>query len=133
MKVILQNTNLIFAAKKGQEKYRFNISYDDIQLYNIQGDVNLIFTGDIHVGDKVTVNFEQNNTGDSLVFYTKSSSNDQYDDHVGLGALRWTGTKINTATADAECSNLKLYVLAKEGTIIEQAGKMSGEVLIERA
>lgn len=132
MKVILQNTNLVFAVSNGKEKYRFNISYDDIQPYNMQEDVNLIFTGDIHIGDKVTVNFDQNNTGDSLVFYTKSS-NDQYNDHVGLGALRWIGTKIDSAVADAECSNLKLYVMAKEGTIIEQAGKMSGEVLIERA
>lgn len=136
MKIIFKNSNLVFASKHLPEEHKFSIAYDDVVNYNLQGDVNLLYIGDIHIGDKVTVTFDQdNNTGSSIVCYTKSKSDGSYKDNAGLMAMRWLGTglTLGTITANAECSNIKFYVDKKVGTVIETAGKVSGKVVIERA
>lgn len=135
MKVILKNSKLVFASKALPEEHKFSIAYNDVVNYNLQGDVNLLYIGDIHIGDKVTVTFDQDNTGDSIVCYTKSKSDGSYKDGAGLSAMRWVGTGLvsGTITANAECSNIKIYREDKKGTVIETAGKVSGKVVIERA
>lgn len=138
MKIILKNSKLVFASKPLPEEHKFSIAYVDVVNYNLQGDVNLLYIGDIHIGDKVTVTFDQdNNTGSSIVCYTKSKSDGSYKDNAGLSTMRWLGTGLTfgTITANAECSNIKVYFANKkeEGTIIETAGKVSGKVVIERA
>lgn len=135
MKVILKNSNLVFASKALPEEYKFSIAYDDVKNYNLQGDVNLLYIGDIHIGDKVTVTFNQDNTGSSIDCYTKSKSDGSYKDAAGLSSMRWVGTglTLGTITANAECSNIKFYIANKEGTVIETAGMVSGKVVIERA
>ena len=70
MKIILKNSNLVFASKPLPEEHKFSIAYDDVVNYHLQDDVNLLYVGDIHIGDKVTVTFDQDNTGDSIVCYT---------------------------------------------------------------
>lgn len=135
MKIILKNSNLVFASKPLPEEHKFSIAYDDVVNYNLQGDVNLLYIGDIHIGDKVTVTFDQNNTGNNIDCFTKSKSDGSYKDNAGLGSLRWKGTgmSLGTITANAECSNIKVYIASKEGTVIETAGMISGKVVIERA
>lgn len=134
MKIIFKNSNLVFASKPLPEEHKFSIAYDDVVNYNLQGDVNLLYKGDIHIGDKVTVTFDQDNTGSSINCYTKSKSDGSYEDSKGLSIMRWQGTglTLGTITANAECSNIKLYVDKKVGTVIETAGKVSGKVVIER-
>lgn len=135
MKIILKNSNLVFASKPLPEEHKFSIAYDDVVNYNLQGDVNLLYIGDIHIGDKVTVTFDQDNTGNNIDCFTKSKSDGSYKDGAGLGTLRWKGTGMTsgTITANAECSNIKVYIVSKEGTVIETAGMISGKVIIERA
>lgn len=135
MKIILKNSNLVFASKPLPEEHKFSIAYDDVVNYDMQGDVNLLYIGDIHIGDKVTVTFDQNNTGISIDCYTKSKSDGTYGDNIGLGSMRWAGTGLasGTITATAECSNIKLYILSKADTVIETTGMVSGKVVIERA
>ena len=135
MKIILKNSNLVFASKPLPEEHKFSIAYDDVVNYHLQDDVNLLYVGDIHIGDKVTVTFDQDNTGDSIVCYTKSKSDGTYKEPAGLGVMRWVGTGLTsgTITANAECSNIKFYRENKKGTVIETAGKVSGKVVIERA
>lgn len=135
MKIILKNSNLVFASKPLHEEYKFSIAYDDVINYNLQGDVNLLYIGDIHIGDKVTVTFNQDNTGSPINCYTKSKSDGSYEDGKGLTAMRWVGTgfTFGTITANAECSNIKLFISNKKGTVIETAGMVSGKVVIERA
>lgn len=135
MKVILKNSNLVFVSKPLPEKHKFSIAYDDVVNYELQSDVNLLYIGDIHIGDKVTVTFDQDNTGDSISCFTKSKSDGSYKDSAGLGAMRWVGTGLTsgTITANAECSNIKLYIASKADTVIGTAGMVSGKVVIERA
>lgn len=135
MKIILKNSNLVFASKPLPEEHKFSIAYDDVVNYKQQDDVNLFYIGDIHIGDKVTVTFDQNNTGSNIVIFTKSKSDGSYKDGAGLSSMRWVGTGLNvgTITANAECSNIKLYIANKAGTVIETAGMVSGKVVIERA
>ena len=135
MKIILKNSNLVFASKPLPEEHKFSIAYDDVVNYHLQDDVNLLYVGDIHIGDKVTVTFDQDNTGDSIVCYTKSKSDGTYKDGAGLSAMRWVGTGLisGTITANAECSNIKFYRENKKGTVIETSGMVSGKVVIERA
>lgn len=136
MKIILKNSKLVFVSKPLPEEHKFSIAYDDVVNYNLQGDVNLLYIGDIHIGDKVTVTFDQdNNTGSSIVCYTKSKSDGSYKEPAGLGVMRWVGTGLTsgTITANAECSNIKFFISNKVGTVIETIGKVSGKVVIERA
>lgn len=135
MKVTLRNVNLVFASKPLPEIHEFSIAFNDIVNYDVNGDVNLLYQGDIRAGDKVTVQFDQNNTGDSIDLFTKSKATGTYDDNVGLGWLRWVGTELisGTVEATAECTNIKLYTNDKDSTIIKTEGKVSGKVIIERA
>ena len=135
MKIILKNSKLVFASKALPEEHKFSIAYDDVVNYNLQGDVNLLYIGDIHIGDKVTVTFDQNNTSNSINCYTKSKSDGSYKDQAGLLSLRWVGSSmgLGTIAANEECSNIKIFIPIKEGTVIETAGMVSGKVVIERA
>ena len=74
-------------------------------------------------------------TSNAINCYTKSKSDGSYKDSAGLNAMRWVGTglTLGTITANAECSNIKLFTASKKGTVIETAGKVSGKVVIERA
>lgn len=135
MKIILKNSNLVFASKPLPEEHKFSVAYDDVVNYKQQNDVNLLYIGDIHIGDKVTVTFDQDNTGASIVCYTKSKSDGSYKDNAGLDTMRWIGTSLSsgTITANAECSNIKFYTASKADTIIKTAGMVSGKVVIDRA
>lgn len=135
MKIIVKNSNVVFASKVIPEEHVFNLSYDDIVNYEYQGDVNLLYQGDIHTGDKVSIQFDQSNTGESIDIYTKSKTSGNYGDNLGMSSMRWIGTGLNVGTveATAECANIKIYIMDKDATVIKTAGKVSGKVIIERA
>lgn len=138
MELVLKNTKLVFKYQI-VDTVAFNISYDALVNYNLQGDVNLIYAGDIHIGDSVEINFEDENDGNgSILLYTKG--NGSYGDGKGLGTMRVTvGNSRTTAypiTCTADCSNIKIFVNNKAsdfGSSSYYTNGFKGTVTIRRA
>lgn len=135
MKVVFRNANLVF-EKPVVDVSTFSISYADLVNYNLNGDVNLLYQGDIFLGDSVEIKFDYpSNSSTRHVIMTSQSGT--YGDNKGLGTLRLVQDQTTiTATATGNCKNLKVFVSDKSteygGTNYETHG-FTGTVTIRRA
>lgn len=135
MKAIFKNVDLIMRRTR-IETFPFNVPYANIVEYGLNSNVNLIYSGELHVGDIVNITFDNANPlKGNMAIYTKSGTG--YGDGKGMGTMRLTpGSRtIGPITVTGECINIKYYTNNKAnltGTIWETNG-MTGTVTIMRA